>query len=138
MERQLTVYQKALNSIPAEALEDIIHDLIMTSKTFPIPQDFVDRWQAWKRIHREKIVDEFPEEDCDTCRGLGYIGVYYGGGKDYQKDLSCGYCQNWRRHWPAKKRINGKWMRHITWTLEGIEARGWELVGEVKGAQEKG
>ncbi|KKK41056.1 hypothetical protein LCGC14_2864270, partial [marine sediment metagenome] len=41
----------------------IIHDLIMTSKTFPIPQDFVDRWQAWKRIHREKIVDEFPEED---------------------------------------------------------------------------
>ncbi len=128
LDRQLSVYYKLLKSIPKDPLSEIVRDFLLSSRQVPTPQDFIDQWHNWQRANKQKMVEDVEKELCGICDSSGILDVVYEKEMQYKQLLACGHCENWRRLWSEKKKMNGKWRRLKTWTLDMIEDKGWELA----------
>lgn len=100
---QKSEYARALQWIPAEALEDIAQDIIEdnapTPARFPTISQIKTRWFDWLTAHPQKRA-QHPKIDCPVCKSeFGLLhGLRERQGITYGVTARCAACENWLAH----------------------------------------
>jgi len=77
-------YYAAVASLPDEAFDDVVNDLLDTARSMPLPKDFLESARVWRAnfyrqngsYYAEKSkIEEGDGIDCRKCGDLGYLKI---------------------------------------------------------------
>lgn len=103
-EDQLELWYERIGMIPSPILRQLVNQVIDNNKFMPTPAEIKNLYGEYrKRNPREFISSTQGYESCEYCDGKGRIIAWKVTNTfNYEYDIACGHCENWRRVFPTR------------------------------------
>lgn len=86
----IKLYFEAVSDLPLKAFRDISKHFLMSAKTQPLPNDFLEAATAWKRKNGFYVHDETGTPIlCSRCGDLGVLVLKKHDNSDYETLINC-------------------------------------------------